>query len=661
MANSALASYAILKVNWEQPDRRDYLDNFVLIIAEAIRQLPSDVVVLADVQRQVKSSFGLDIPQNIIHTLLTRVRRAGYINLRDRTYRKADKALAGLNFRAIQKEALEAYEALIRELRAFGNERYGLHWTYEQADEALLNYLELNQIILLSDLQAEPVSKWQSDPERQRLVYLVGRFIQQLQETQSVSLGYLETVMKGNLLANALFMTEPSTFRRRFRNTAVYFDAPPVVYALGYAGEPRKWPVLELINLLKKHGAELRLFRHSLEEIIGILSACAERIGSGQLRSAYGPSIEYFIEQGFSETDVMLFIETLETNLTRLGISVVDKPNYKEHEHVIDERRYQDFLREQVFYGNERALERDKDSIAAIVRLRRGEVYVNVEECRAVLVTANRKLAVTARRFEDFRYVQGTAPVALTDFELTTLVWLKDPTAAPSLPRRRLIADCIAATQPSDRLWLQYLEAIDTLEKAGKISADQYFLLRHSIQAKSQLMENTLGDERAFTEGTVGEVLKVIEMNIRAGDVARLNAETVAKQNALMKLEEERAARIQTEEAAKQREASQRATIRQRANQIARAAIWGIAVLLAVATAWLTFATSPLGPWNIDISGNDLRILPWIPAAVFLIVTIVQAASLVFGIVPKSLLDRLEPGFTEFIETWLLNERRRRQ
>jgi hypothetical protein len=70
MTNSALISYGILKVNWEAPDSKDYLDNFVLIVAEAIRLLPNDIIALADLQTQIKNSFGFNIPQNTIQTIL---------------------------------------------------------------------------------------------------------------------------------------------------------------------------------------------------------------------------------------------------------------------------------------------------------------------------------------------------------------------------------------------------------------------------------------------------------------------------------------------------------------------------------------------------------------------------------------------------------------
>ncbi|MEE8513014.1 MAG: hypothetical protein V3S36_10260, partial [Acidiferrobacterales bacterium] len=81
----------------------------------------------------------------------------------------------------------------------------------------------------------------------------------------------------------------------------------------------------------------------------------------------------------------------------------------------------------------------------------------------------------------------------MTDHALTTLLWLKKPLSAPDLPRRRLIADYFAALRPDERFWKSYLAEIDKLERDGQLSHDDYFALRHSLEAKQALMDLTRG------------------------------------------------------------------------------------------------------------------------------------------------------------------------
>lgn len=654
MTTSAIASYAILKVNWEQPARRDYLDNFVLIVAEAIRQLPDDVVVLAALQTQIRQEFDLALPLNTVKTLLNRVKKAGYVELHAGTYRRNNPALAKLNFHQIQQSVLQAHEELVGDIASFVSSKYRINWSKQEAEDALEKYLVQNQIKLLTDLRTRNLNNViVPTPDRLKAQYVIGKYIQDLHETQSAKLEYLEMVIKGNLLANSVFMTDPSTYLRRFRNTFVFLDTSIVIYALGYTGEPRKWPSLELIELLRKNGAELRIFRHSLDEAIGILTACAERIGRKQFRDSYGPSIEYFIERGYSETDVMMFVENIESDLAHLGVLVEDKPAYSEHRYVIGEEAFLNYLKGQIKYSRDKAAERDKDSIAAIVRLRRGATFVQIEECRAIFVTSNSGLAIATRNFDEFRYQLGTAPLGLTDYEMTNLVWLKSPTLAPDLPRKRLIADCFAATQPDESLWTKYLKAIGHLEQQKRINADQYFVLRHSIQARSELMERTLGDETAFSEGTVEEILTVFEDRLRAKDVARANEAEFAKEQALAERDAEREARFGLEEKMRLEAEARQLNISLRANRFAKAILFSVSTMLAIIVGYLTYVTSPIGPLNVDPNSNLPDLVRFLALAIFFVLLVIQALSLVFGITAISLLGRATPRLAKWIEKWL--------
>ena len=63
------------------------------------------------------------------------------------------------------------------------------------------------------------------------------------------------------------------------------------------------------------------------------------------------------------------------------------------------------------------------------------------------------------------------------------------------------MADCYAATQPDDRLWAKYMAEIERREQMSSrgFTPDEYALLKYSTEAHSALMEQTLGEEEAFT------------------------------------------------------------------------------------------------------------------------------------------------------------------
>ena len=83
MADNALISLAVLKVNWDR-NRQSYIDNFVPFVAECIRVQETEVVSTPEVQQAIGTSFRLRIPQNVIGRILTRARRFGYVHVRTR-------------------------------------------------------------------------------------------------------------------------------------------------------------------------------------------------------------------------------------------------------------------------------------------------------------------------------------------------------------------------------------------------------------------------------------------------------------------------------------------------------------------------------------------------------------------------------------------------
>ena len=76
MSGKLLASLAMIKTNWDRLGR-DYIENFIPLVAECLRLSDAEVVSMADVQSSLRSEFGLELPQNVIQTILNRARKRG--------------------------------------------------------------------------------------------------------------------------------------------------------------------------------------------------------------------------------------------------------------------------------------------------------------------------------------------------------------------------------------------------------------------------------------------------------------------------------------------------------------------------------------------------------------------------------------------------------
>jgi hypothetical protein len=221
----------------------------------------------------------------------------------------------------------------------------------------------------------------------------------------------------------------------------------------------------------------------------------------------------YFLEQGSSESDILLYAQKLEYNLTELKIRVLDKPVYV-HEYTVDEKALATHLDAIIKYYNPNARDRDVDSISAVIRLRENHKIRDLESSRALFVTTNVELARAANYFLSEPDHEASVQACITDYALTNILWLKNPLKAPSLPMSRIIADCYAALRPSDALLRRYLEEVDRLSASGTYSAQDVYVLRYSLEARKAIMEVTLGDKDSFCEGTIGEVLEITKAKI---------------------------------------------------------------------------------------------------------------------------------------------------
>jgi hypothetical protein len=214
----------------------------------------------------------------------------------------------------------------------------------------------------------------------------------------------------------------------------------------------------------------------------------------------------------------------------------------------------------------------------------------------------------------------------MTEYAIGNLLWLKNPTAAPELPRKQLLAHAYASMQPSDHLWKKYLAETARLQEHGGISEDDYYLLRHSLAAKSALMDLTLGEESTFTEGTVQEVLIVAKERLRADLI-----EAVAQEQDRTRLAETRLQNIE------ERQNNSRTSICSLAAKIAAATC---KVLLLICGVLIVFGILLTFPWEFPMPLSNWN--QYLFSALLIVLLIISAGNLLIGVTVRSLLEWLE-------------------
>ncbi len=514
---------ALLKVNWDV-SHSTYIDNFNSLTAECLRRSPTDVILSPDIRTALREQFGLQLPLHTVDALLLRARKRGLLAKEHGVYRILRAKLGNLRFAERRTRITESTAALVTDLTTFAISNFDLPWTKEIAEISLYSYLRDDALALLRSTtmrQLLPLPKTATRSER----YVLASYVNNVIEHESPHFDSLRAMVEGTILASAILFPPTANITAKFRDTPIYFDTKFLLNALGHTTQSLAAPAAELLEILYESGAKPCCFSHTVDEVRSILYGCAHRMRAGSIWGVgYGDTFESFLKRGMSESDVYLLAQRLETDLQVLRVEVNPKPPYKP-EFLVSEQLLEETIREHVRYSNENALARDVDSISGVLRLRGGRKPISIETSGGVFVTLNRDLAVAANTFSRAEDEGGLAPVAITDRDLTNLVWLKEPQAASDLTRKQIVADFYAALQPDDAFRQRYLKEVEKLSSGGAYSADDVFLLRHALEAKTVAMQLTIGDESAFTQGTLVEVLDVLRENIQGEARRELESE----------------------------------------------------------------------------------------------------------------------------------------
>ncbi|MGE0572004.1 MAG: hypothetical protein AB7H85_03605 [Dehalococcoidia bacterium] len=545
-SNPAVVSLAILKVNHDRL-HRDYLQNFVPLVLESLAQTRPPVVSSPDLQADLRTRFGLQLPQYVLDALVQRLEQAGALRYEDGAFRPTPDLMADPNFAANRSALLAQHDSVVAQLKRFVHREFGVNWTEDDAEASLLAYLDANHFEILSGAYQSNLFERIPTANANGPLF-VGSFILDAYEHHRRLFDFVENVTVGLMLARAVFLeTSPTdSAALPFASTSFYLDSMLLLMVLDCLGPSYREPCEELLNLLRSGGAQLRCFEHTIDEIKGILQSAAislQQDAVGNNDSGRLAISEYYRKTGRTSSDVLLLSNRIRDKLDYLTVTVVPSPTYDENTHanVIDESLLEAKIKAHLRYNNPLARDRDVRSISSVMLLRDGHVCRSIEDCVAIFVTTNTKLSRICYDFFHESHAVSEMSPCISDSLLTMMAWLKTPNASPSLPRKRLIADCYAATQPGEELRHAYIEEIQKLSADGNLSQDDYLLLR--FEATSDLMAVTFGEPAKFGRGTVPEVLEHAKRRMRSDLLERLGEETAAG-DALRAREEHRNERL---------------------------------------------------------------------------------------------------------------------
>lgn len=478
-----MAAFAVTTVDWSS-QRRSYLDNFINYALSVIPANATTAFPRESVRPLIIEKFNLVLPPAIVQQLIRRAVRLGFLS----TVGDSAVALTAKGRREVSPipytlKKLEEEQSRVSERFAeWATEELGLLLEPDRATSMLLDYVETYYCSLMAQSQTAPGTSLRLpriEPTAEQKV--TAAFIASVNESDESLFDSIANMARGSMMVSALFAPSLVDTTRGFHNTTVYLDTKIVFRALGYEGEAAEQAATELLSILKRQHARLAVFEFTLREIRSVLEAVAHRARGGRMWSARPGSVEaYFYRLNASNSQIEQHSLRVEARMAAVGIQVDPSPPYTNHQYVLDESSIEDLLRRGNPNYRPTALKHDVELIAAMVRSRAGRARASLEESRSTFMTLNSLVVSTARIIQ--REYREPWPLVMFENDIAALTWIKEPLAAPNLPKRQLFATSLGLTNPGKHDWDLIITEISRLVDSDEITDNDIILLRQKYE-----------------------------------------------------------------------------------------------------------------------------------------------------------------------------------
>lgn len=513
-----LTNSAILTAIWDetQKDNLELIKPFVeFLIGENYKvgeKIDNNIIIKQMDEKFLFSKF----PETILIKVYGRLKNT--IERKNREYYlKKDISIMCEKFKERQIRLEDESEKVINALEEYLKKVNSRFKNIDNQETTLLFTMFLEKMGFIS---IENIKKYENKEiyKKDQNNFYIAKFIINEFENETITSKYIERIISGFMLANAIYMQVESNNSETLKKVDIYLDAPLLLNILNFKTNSQNEAGSLLMKLLKEKKANIYCFRHNYDEVYSILENYKNNIYTVREKT-----LEQLDIDKYKKSDVDRVMNQLEMMLNNCGIIVKETPEYikneDNYEGIIDEKKLTDFLMENYSDNKEkieRVVERDVKSIAAIGRIRKDKKYKKIEDCKAIFVTTNYNLVEYAEKCLEHKKYEEIG-FLITDIELITVLWLKSFKSNPDLPKLKLIENARTSLELTSTMMKRVKDVVEKMEKEGTIN--QADIVYGNIQEinyyKKEIMERIDGDEENINEQTILGVIDKENIRLR--------------------------------------------------------------------------------------------------------------------------------------------------
>ncbi len=499
-----LTTVALLKVNYDA--NVDDLDLYMPFALDTLKAWPGDAFRAEDLTAEISSRHGLKIPVEAVRTLLNRISKKGHLR-RDygRFFRNLDKPI-DVDLLP-QRQAIEReHTAVARRLIEFARAHRMQLVDEDEALGLILGFLEVNEVAILVEPGPEALAT-AAEQQSTRELRTVALFIRKVLDSEPAFAEYVQRMLEGLILQNALLLKNINLKRRQFKDLEVFFDTSFLFRAMGLASAPSVSAAREALTVLRQVNARISVFSKTIEEMQRVLAAIERLIGTPAGIRELRPTglIRFLIAGRYRPSDVAKASALLDRNIRQLGFTVRSLPR-RIPRYTLDEGDLARCLMREGQTDIDPRVDHDVNVVAAVLTLRAGRISYSLDDARAIFATPTSLVVKNVTKWYRGQQLEGVPPL-IHQIGLSNIAWLKNPgDVATQLKRHELVAMCAAALRPTPQMWKRFTDELRRLKDSGDLTSDEEIAVLTSRLTDARLAE--VEDEDDVDADTVVDIVE---------------------------------------------------------------------------------------------------------------------------------------------------------
>ena len=509
--NNAFVAQAMLS-SYLEINAQDYLQLLLPFIGVCLPTKINTIISIEDLQKELQNRFGLEIPCNVIERLLIRLckkKRGGCVKRNQNVY-TLEAIYDTKDFDDKSFKIKTSIDAVLRKMKSFMKKKKFLSdITDDKMKEFLITFLETYNYTIYEDVEDLAKITLIDSSESN---YYVAQFILAEYHEDSLEFQYLLEIIKGSLAAKSIYYfinSENDILNRRIIKTEFILDTRILIDVLNLNFEQGHKAASEMLKLITQNGGIVVTFDYYVEELQRIMYYFINHPEKRLLLS-----LNKFTMNIVHGLDISVFADTLKTRLEHLGIKIIES---KQLENTNETMYWRDSLKAEmrngINYRNKdgvdfsEALLNDASTIEHILAKRGSNKKCSVFDCKTIFVTQNIELCKFIHNlFWKERFRNGEVSFAITDIDLSSILWLSTFSKGSELPELKLIENAYSACVPTKEIMDDFLKRVKLLEQDEKISAEAAILLRVKFATLDDLTKLSKNSLHNMTDKVVLDV-----------------------------------------------------------------------------------------------------------------------------------------------------------